>query len=106
MEELPELDRGRADPGEIVAEPSGELDTGRFEEPSKSTRAPAGAVSCRYCRHIQEQGLLCERCGMRLPRYVPAPPEAPSRVLHACGALTRPGMACASCGVYVSLPSE
>ena len=105
IEDMPELDRGRASIGEIRTETLGDVETGRFDE-ARSAPAPSGTVSCRYCRHVQAAGMLCERCGMRLPRYVAALPEEPSRVLHACGVLTRPGRACASCGVYVPVPSE
>jgi hypothetical protein len=105
-ESLPELDRGRASVGAIPLEALADLDAGRFEERTQRTPAPAGAVSCRYCRHVQAEGLLCDRCGMRLPRAAIAAPEDRLRVLHECGVLTRAGRACSSCGVYVPGPPE
>lgn len=106
LELVPELDRGRDSIGDVAVEALGDLDTGRFDEPPAQARVSAEPVSCRYCRHVQPAGLLCEVCGMRLPRYRASLPEDVSRVLHACGTVTRPGRACSSCGVYVPSPSE
>jgi hypothetical protein len=47
--ELSDLDRGRAT-----------VETGPVAVP--------GPRTCRYCRHVQPTGLLCDQCGMRLPR--------------------------------------
>jgi hypothetical protein len=93
----------------------GDLETGRYVDTSERTILPAGAVTCRYCRNVQSSGMLCDRCGMRLPR--PAAPVADSSragvnledapmVAHACGAITRAGMPCGGCGVPVPLPTE
>ena len=106
VHEMPELERGRALVGEVPVEPLGDLDIGRFEDRSELTPAPVGVVSCRYCRHVQAVGLLCDRCGMRLPRHTAARRDDAPRVLHACGAMAQVGRACSTCGVQVALPSE
>jgi hypothetical protein len=110
---LPEIDLGRAPAGDVRVAPMGDLETGRFVDPSERTPFPAGAVTCRYCRNVQSEGMLCDRCGMRLPRYVApavesgaASAEDAPRVRHACGSMTRAGMLCSTCGVHVPLPSE
>ena len=110
---LPELEANHPRVGNVPVEPLAEMDTGRFVDPSERTPQPTGALTCRYCRNVQSSGMLCDRCGMRLPRYSPRsaeasegdPDDAP-RVPHACGAITRSGMPCSSCGVFVPLPSE
>lgn len=112
---LPELERARAPAVNVPTEQVPELERHRLEEdPAQRTPAPSGAVVCRYCRNVQAQGLICDRCGMRLPRFVPASPgpqaappsgeEAPI-IRHACGVKTRAGMPCSSCGVFVPLPA-
>jgi hypothetical protein len=112
---MPELERGRVSIGEVPVESLGDLDVGRFQDSSERTPAPVGAVSCRYCRHVQAKGILCEKCGMRLRAYATAPessasgelrPEDAPVVRHACGAMTRAGTVCSSCGIHVALPSE
>lgn len=110
---LPEMEPGRAVAGDVPVEAMAELDTGRFVDESEPTPPPTAAVTCRYCRNVQSSGMLCDRCGMRLPRYTPrakdaeaAVPEDAPMVPHACGAITRAGMPCGGCGVFVALPSE
>ena len=110
---LPDLEVTRPGVGDVAVAPLPDLDTGRFADASERTAHSAGAVTCRYCRNVQATGVFCDRCGMRLPRYVaPAPDAGDARaedapmVPHACGAITRAGMPCGSCGVFVALPSE
>ena len=110
---LPDLEPSRAGVGDVSVAPMPEMDTGRFVDASERTPPPTGALTCRYCRNVQATGLFCDRCGMRLPRYQAAAPVAGNvraedapMVPHACGAITRAGMPCGSCGVFVALPSE
>ena len=110
---LQELEPTRAPVGNVPVAAIADLDSGRFADASERTPHPTGPVTCRYCRNVQAAGMLCDRCGMRLPRYSPptihaaegAAEEGPM-VPHACGAITRAGMACGSCGVFVPLPAE
>lgn len=111
---VPELDRARANALNVPVERMADMDLGREpENPAERTAAPTGPVTCRYCRNVQVDGLVCDRCGMRLPRYVPsanaavaastsASGEAPT-IMHACGARTQVGARCTSCGVFVPL---
>jgi len=86
-----------------------ELDTGRAQDDGARTAVPTGAVTCRYCRNVQAQGMLCDRCGMRLPKIQPAPGEAkPVVVVEApwlpcpkCRTPTRPNKICTVCGTRV-----
>ncbi|MFP2911998.1 hypothetical protein ACLESD_44650, partial [Pyxidicoccus sp. 3LFB2] len=68
-----------------------------------------GAVVCRYCRNTQAQGMLCDHCGMRLPRARPAAnatagakrpggDEDAWLPCPTCHTPTRPGKTCAECG--------
>jgi hypothetical protein len=57
-----------------------DVDLGRETAVQAPTVVPA-AATCRYCRNVQTSGLFCDRCGMRLPRPVPASePEAAAPV--------------------------
>jgi hypothetical protein len=92
---LPELEQHRAAPVLLQQAP-----------------APTGGAVCRYCRNVQAQGLLCDRCGMRIARVgaaaAPTAPAArggePQVVRHGCGAPTPAGRPCTSCGVFVPFP--
>ncbi len=105
---LPELERTRAaDAGAVAVERMGEMDAGRFLDTEAKVAAPSGAVTCRYCRNVQADGMMCEKCGMRLPRAA-APvakktgPAADGLVdCGSCGVRSLPGRRCASCGVAV-----
>jgi len=84
-----------------------DLDSGR-ERPSPERTAPSvGPVTCRYCRNVQASGLLCERCGLRLP-WSPRPAlaarvEAESLVrCPQCGERTFPRERCAGCGAVLA----
>ena len=120
---IPELERAADRSAASVPVPVmrlGELEVHR-EEPTPPTErtampTPGAPITCRYCRNVQAQGLVCDRCGMRLVRYMNDPstsasgPVARRRadegtvVLHKCGVRTRVGAPCTSCGVFVPDP--
>lgn len=110
---LPDLDQSRAPEVTVPIQPLAELEAHRMDpNPAELTPAPTGVVVCRYCQNQQSEGLFCNVCGMRLPRYVPrAQPAGPESLedapllRHACGVLTRAGRRCNSCGVFVPLPA-
>jgi methionyl-tRNA synthetase len=90
-----------------------ELDTGREADDGQKTAAPSGAVGCRYCGNVQAEGLMCDRCGMRLPR-TPAAAVAGSPVAKKfketvwvrckkCAAKAKAGERCGDCGQEVPL---
>jgi hypothetical protein len=87
-----------------------ELDRGRDETPSEPTAPAPSSVTCRYCRHVQASGLLCEDCGMRLPwnrRAAPAPQalldvDALVRCQR-CGERTYQRERCSSCGGVLAI---
>lgn len=92
----------------------------REETPASDRTAPpvpGAPVVCRYCRNVQAVGNLCDRCGMRLSRYMGPSDNAGAAgavflaasakggdgpvVLHACGVRTPSGARCTSCGAFV-----
>jgi hypothetical protein len=95
--------------GEVAVAPMTDLDTGRAQDDGVRTAAPVGAVTCRYCRHVQAEGLLCDGCGMRLPRVKAAAPVAAKgkgaegERVHcpSCHVLVWPGRPCIACGTKV-----
>ncbi|GHG99819.1 hypothetical protein [Comamonas sp. JC664] len=106
---VPDLQLTRArDMGPVPVAPMAELDTGRAADDGVRTAAPLGAVVCRYCRNTQAAGLLCDNCGMRLPRVRPAAGAAVAgrptadddgwRACTSCHTPVRPGKACPECG--------
>ena len=110
---MPDLDLVRAEAIDVEVQPLPDLEGHRLVDlsPAERTPAPGGAVVCRYCRNVQAEGLMCDRCGMRLPR-LPSTVEASAEqasveerpiVLHACGGRTRAGGTCSSCGAFVPL---
>ncbi|MFZ5468462.1 MAG: hypothetical protein ACOZIN_03400 [Myxococcota bacterium] len=110
-QQVPELERARQEVGAVAVQPMNELDRARAEDDGVRTQVPTGAVTCRYCRHVQAEGLLCERCGMRLPRAaVTGTPTAakPAETIwtrcRSCGAPAKAGMRCGDCGKPVPLP--
>jgi len=112
VQPVSDLDTGRSAPvGNIVSAPVEDMDTGRALSDGHRTALPTGPAICRYCRTPQETGLVCDRCGMRLTKPRPPPPQAPAgEALVAagewtkctkCHTNTRAGRACVSCGTPV-----
>jgi hypothetical protein len=107
---VPDLELTRAgDTGAVPVAALPELDTGRAQDDGVRTAAPTGAVVCRYCRNVQAEGLLCDRCGMRLPRARPAASAVAGAkrrggededwtACPTCHSPVRPGKACSECG--------
>jgi hypothetical protein len=108
-EATPDLDRGRAQVGEVL--PEALTDLTRDREPAGArTPAARGAISCRYCGNVQESGAACERCGYRLPRAArPTPSREPSAEpirarCRGCGTPGVAGLRCPECGREVPFP--
>ncbi|MBL8937374.1 MAG: hypothetical protein JNM69_22630 [Archangium sp.] len=118
LEAVPDLDLGRAnDVGAIPVERMADLAEDRAADDGVRTAAPTGAVTCRYCRNVQAAGLICNTCGMRLPKVAAPPPEAVAATAakptysrgdvrcKACGAPAMPGERCSECGALAPLPT-
>jgi hypothetical protein len=109
VEPLAELDHHQAAPvGEIPLERL-ELMVDRAPDDGPRSPPPSGVVACRYCRHVQAAGTLCEACGMRLPIPFAAAPTRPAREpvstrCRACGAPATAGERCGDCGHEVAFP--
>ncbi len=106
---MPDLDTGRFAPTQVAAAAVQDLDTGRAEQVGARTAAPTVLV-CRYCRNTQASGLLCERCGMKLPKMQQAAAVAPKAQAAAsgdwaecpmCHTPGRAGRSCATCGTSI-----
>lgn len=107
---MPDLDLARAADLNVPVEPLMGMELHREAPPAEpATPAPTGAVTCRYCRNVQAAGLMCDRCGMRLPKYTASAEAAKTSsaegaiVVHGCGAKTPSGARCTSCGTFVPL---
>ncbi len=107
-ERVADLEPTRAAPaGNVMDAPLQELDSGREPDDGVRTAPPAGAATCRYCRNVQAEGLVCEKCGMRLPRLRPGfaaardEPEGSWGRCPRCHTRGRTGRACTDCGTVV-----
>lgn len=112
-----ELERTRAEPtGPVPVQGLPDVDSGRAQDDGQRTVMPAGQLVCRYCRNVQASGLLCDRCGMRLPRVGSPAGTASARARSAaegsmilcpqCGSRARIGHPCSNCGIDVVAPTE
>jgi len=97
--------------GDVAAGGLPEMDTGREETPPEPAAPNLTSVTCRYCRHVQTAGLMCDGCGMRLPwtlRAVPPLGEGVDRDVlvrcQRCGERTYQRERCSSCGGVLSVP--
>lgn len=115
-ESIQDLEHTRAEPVAVAAAALPELERGREEGDGTRTAAPTGAVTCRYCRNVQAEGMFCDRCGMRLPRVAVRAERSASGVdvrsgadavwtrCRRCGAVARGGRRCGDCGHLVPMP--
>lgn len=111
---LPEIEpTAHGSVGEVTVEPMIDLTVDRAVDTEPRTPLAQGSVSCRYCHHVQPAQLLCERCGMSLPRLagtvaapgpVTRPPGEMTRC-RACGAPAKVGQRCGDCGHEIDPPS-
>ncbi len=90
---------------DVAAGGLAEMDTGREETASERTAPTLGPVTCRYCRHVQASGAMCDSCGMRLPSTLrvassAAPLVDPDALVRCqrCGERTYQRERCSSCG--------
>ncbi len=93
--------------GAVVPERVTDFESDRVADDGVRTAAPTGQVVCRYCRNVQAEGLMCEKCGMKLPKVVvpvvTATPLAQGKAgesvrCRACGAPGKSGQKCTECG--------
>ena len=77
---IPEMELTRVDPAsvQVDAQEIPDLERGRAPDDGVRTEIPWGAVTCRYCRNQQAEGAICDKCGMRLPRFGPDAVTAPA----------------------------
>lgn len=115
VEVVPELDLGRAgEVGAVPVERMPDMQQDRAPDDGVRTALPTGAVTCRYCRNVQATGLICNNCGMRLPK-APTPQAAAATPTQsfsrgdvrckACGAPAIPGQRCSECGALAPPPT-
>jgi ribosomal protein L32 len=102
---LQELERTAAEAvGAVQVAALSDLDQTRYVDTDARTAVPTGAVTCRYCKNVQAQGAICDRCGMKLPK-VSATPQAASAegqvTCTDCGTPGAPGRPCRACGARI-----
>ncbi len=110
----PDLELSRApDVGNVPVERVADLTIDRVPDDGQRTVLPQGPLTCRYCRNVQATGVICERCGMRLPAVQVAPQVVGGVMLNdedlkvrcrACGAPATAGKKCTDCGHDVPFP--
>ena len=115
VESMPDMERTENAPvGALAADRVADLVDDRAPDDGARTAAPTGAVTCRYCRNVQADGVLCEKCGMRLPKLalpvraanVAKPKQSVESVrCRSCGAPAKPGQRCTECGREVPAAS-
>ena len=99
--------------GEIPVLPVDDMTEDRAPDDGVRTAIGQGPLTCRYCKTVQAlgSGMICERCGMKLPIVaVAAPVVAAKRKetvwsrCRSCGATARGGERCGDCGREVPMP--
>jgi hypothetical protein len=102
---------GQAAVGVVPLEAVPDFQTDRVADDGVRTLLLDGPQPCRYCRHVQAEGAVCDRCGMRLPRGADAVPlvvgtgaEPVKRRCPTCGAPGLAGERCSECGREVPFP--
>ncbi len=96
----------QAPAGAVPVERLGDLTEDRAADDGVRVALPTGAVACRYCGNQQAEGLICDRCGMRLPARAAAPAtsakgrtnEGEAVRCQQCGARAVAGQRCKDCG--------
>lgn len=118
VERLPDWERTDIAARDLRVQPEkiADLDLGREESLGERTQLPS-AIACRYCGNQQDEGLLCNKCGMRLPkvRTEAAAGAAKGNSIFVdtvwtrctrCGARARGGQPCGDCGHAVPMPES
>ena len=115
VEKIADLDGQPVPLGEVPVEPMLDLSVDRAEDDGVRTAAvSAGAITCRYCRNVQETGMICDRCGMKLPRasatqiaeiHAKVRPGDTIRCRY-CGAPNPPEERCRECGRPLPTPDD
>jgi hypothetical protein len=103
---LPELERTVIDKvGAVPLQVLADLDASRYVDTDAKTAAPTGATTCRYCKNVQATGVLCDRCGMRLPKIGLAARAAEiaegAGICRDCGTQGTAGKLCPGCGARI-----
>lgn len=110
---IPEFEKTVADRiGDLAVLPVDDLSEDRVPDDGVRTPIATGPLTCRYCKTVQApgSGLICERCGMKLPRVAVAAVAATKKkdVIWArcrtCGATAHGGERCGECGREVPMP--
>lgn len=105
---------GQASVGEVPIEKVADLSLDRVPDDGQRTAIPDGPITCRYCRNVQASGVMCDRCGMRLP--IVSTPLVGGVIIggganvdtkvrcRSCGAPAKAGEKCGDCGRDVPYP--
>lgn len=116
VERLAEVDPGRFEAAaDVPVERLPDMAEDRVPDDGVRTAVPTGPVTCRYCRNVQAEGALCEKCGMRLPKVAGAGGAVVAGTIdpgeqkvwtrcRKCGAPAAVGHRCGDCGHEVPMP--
>lgn len=104
---LPDLELHHASAVAAPAEVLAELERTRVVDDASRTPIPS-AHTCRYCGNSQRQAGICDRCGMKIAVYKPAPASAAEEVVvipcPACGIRGPSNKTCVACGAFIRRP--
>ncbi len=116
VERLAEVEPSRFEVAqEVPVERLPDMAEDRVPDDGVRTALPQGPVTCRYCRNVQAEGILCEKCGMRLPKVAAPQPAVVAGAIdpnaqkiwtrcRKCGAPAAVGHRCGDCGHEVPVP--
>lgn len=114
VQSIPDVEPNRAAPvGNVAIDRVADLTVDRVPDDGQRTALPEGPLTCRYCRHQQISGAICDRCGMKLPQVAPPPLVVGGQLMNAddlkvrcraCGAPATAGKKCTDCGHEVPFP--
>ena len=109
---IPDFEKTVADKvGEVAVDSVEDISVDRVPDDGVRTVIPVGPQTCRYCKHVQTVGTMCEKCGMKLPQVaVAAPVEKKKKKVEVwtrcrvCAAPALGGENCRECGREVPMP--
>ena len=109
---IPDFEKTAADKiGEINVLPIDDMSEDRVPDDGVRTAIQAGPLTCRYCKNVQAEGSICEKCGMKLPKVAVAKVVDPKKKklevwtrCRSCAAPALGGTNCSECGRAVPMP--
>lgn len=109
---MPDFEKTVADKiGDIPVLLIDDISEDRVPDDGVRTAINTGPLTCRYCRNVQAQGSICDKCGMKLPQIAVAAVATGKKKkvevwtrCRACAAPALGGEHCRECGREVPMP--